>query len=46
MAYQRALNEKVVQLSVPPETHPGELPKSHNQRRAHEKGDEAMHGHS
>jgi hypothetical protein len=37
MAYQRALNEKVVQLLVPPETRPGELPQSHCQRRAHEK---------
>ncbi len=38
MAYQRALNETVAQLSVPPETRPDELPKSHHQRRVHEKG--------
>jgi hypothetical protein len=37
VAYQRALNEKVAQLLVPPETHPGEHPESHHQRRAHEK---------
>jgi hypothetical protein len=37
MAYQRALNEKVVQLLVPPETHPGKPPESHHQRRAQEK---------
>jgi hypothetical protein len=37
MAYQRALNEKVMQLLVPPETSAGELPESHHQRRAQEK---------
>jgi hypothetical protein len=37
MAYQRALNEMVAQLSVPPETHPGKPPESHHQRRAWEK---------
>jgi hypothetical protein len=37
MAYQRALNEKVAQLLVPPETHPGEPLESHHQRRAQEK---------
>jgi hypothetical protein len=37
MAYQRALNEKVVQLLVPPETHPGKPPESRHQRRAWEK---------
>jgi hypothetical protein len=36
-AYQRALNEKVVQLLVPPETRPGKPPESHHQRRAWEK---------
>jgi hypothetical protein len=37
MAYQRALNEKVMQLLVPPETSPGEPPEMHCQRRAQEK---------
>jgi hypothetical protein len=37
MAYQRALNEKVMQLSVLPETSGGNLPESHHQRRAWEK---------
>jgi hypothetical protein len=37
MAYQRALNEKVMQLSVPPETGADKLPESHHQRRAWEK---------
>jgi hypothetical protein len=37
MAYQRALNEKVTQLSVPPETSAGKLPESRHQRRAWEK---------
>jgi hypothetical protein len=37
MAYQRALNEKVTQLSVPPETSADELPESCHQRRAWEK---------
>jgi hypothetical protein len=37
MAYQRALNEKVTQLLVPPETSPGEPPELHHQRRAWEK---------
>jgi hypothetical protein len=37
MAYQRTLNEKVMQLSVPPETSPGEPPELHHQRRAQEK---------
>jgi hypothetical protein len=33
MAYQRALNEKVMQLLVPPETSAGKLPESCHQRR-------------
>jgi hypothetical protein len=37
MAYQRTLNEKVMQLSVPPETSPGEPPELHHQRRAQKK---------
>jgi hypothetical protein len=37
MAYQRALNEKVTQLSVPPETSADELPESRHHRRAREK---------
>jgi hypothetical protein len=37
IAYERALNEKVAQLLVPPKTHPGEPPESHHQRRAQEK---------
>jgi hypothetical protein len=37
MAYQRALNEKVMQLSVLPETSAGKLPESLHQRRAWEK---------
>jgi hypothetical protein len=37
MAYQRELNEKVVQLLVPPETHPGKPPESRHQRRAWER---------
>jgi hypothetical protein len=37
MAYQRALNEKVTQLSVPPESNPGEPAESPHQRRAWEK---------
>jgi hypothetical protein len=37
MAYQRALNEKVTQLSVPPESHPDEPAESSCQRRAQEK---------
>jgi hypothetical protein len=37
MAHQRALNEKVTQLSVPPETSADELPESCHQRRAQEK---------
>jgi hypothetical protein len=37
MAYQRESNEKVVQLSVPPETHPGKPSESCHQRRAQEK---------
>jgi hypothetical protein len=37
MAYQRALNEKVTQLSVPPESHPDEPAESSHQRRAWEK---------
>jgi hypothetical protein len=37
MAYQRALNEKVMQLSVLPETSGGNLPESHHQQRAREK---------
>jgi hypothetical protein len=37
MAYQRALNEKVTQLLVPPETCPGKTPELHHQRRAQEK---------
>jgi hypothetical protein len=37
MAYQRALNEKVTQLSVPPETSADELPESCHHRRAREK---------
>jgi hypothetical protein len=37
MTYQRALNEKVTYLSVPPETSADELPESLNQRRAWEK---------
>jgi hypothetical protein len=36
MAYQRALNEKVTQLSVLPETSAVELPESRHQRRARE----------
>jgi hypothetical protein len=36
-AYQRALNEKVAQLSEPPETHPGKPQESYHQRRAREK---------
>jgi hypothetical protein len=36
MAYQRSLNEKVMKLSLPPETHPGKPPESHHQRRAQE----------
>ena len=37
MAYQRALNEKVTQLSLPPETCQGDHPELHHQRRAREK---------
>jgi hypothetical protein len=37
MAYQRELNEKVVQLLVPLETRPGKPPESCHQRRAQEK---------
>jgi hypothetical protein len=37
MAYQRALNEKMMQLLVPPETSAGKLPESHCQRRVPEK---------
>jgi hypothetical protein len=37
MAYQRVLNEKVTQLSVPPETSADKLPESCHQRRAWEK---------
>jgi hypothetical protein len=37
MAYQRALNEKVMQLSVPPEKSAGELHESRHQKRAWEK---------
>jgi hypothetical protein len=37
MAYQRVLNEKVMQLSLPPETRQGDHPESHHQRRAWEK---------
>jgi hypothetical protein len=37
MAYQRALNEKVTQLLVLPETSAGKLPESRHQRRAWEK---------
>jgi hypothetical protein len=37
MAYQRALNEKVTQLSVLPETSADKLPESRHQRRAWEK---------
>jgi hypothetical protein len=37
MAYQRALNEKVRQLSVPPETSADELPESRHHRIAWEK---------
>jgi hypothetical protein len=37
MAYQRALNEKVTQLSVPPETSADKLPESCHHRRAWEK---------
>jgi hypothetical protein len=37
MAYKRALNEKVTQLSVPPETSADKLPESRHQRRAQEK---------
>jgi hypothetical protein len=37
MAYQRALNEKVTQLSVPPESHPDKPAESPHQRRAREK---------
>jgi hypothetical protein len=37
MAYQRALNEKVMQLLVPPESHPDEPAESPRQRRAQEK---------
>jgi hypothetical protein len=37
MAYQRALNENVMQLSVPPETSADELPESRHHRRAWEK---------
>jgi hypothetical protein len=37
MAYQRALNEKVAQQLVPPETHPGKPPESCHQKRAQEK---------
>jgi hypothetical protein len=37
MAYQRELNEKVTQLSVPPETLPCKPPESNHQRRAWEK---------
>jgi hypothetical protein len=37
MAYQRALNEKVMQLSVPPETSADKLPESRHHRRAWEK---------
>jgi hypothetical protein len=37
MAYQSAMNEKVMQLSVPPETSPGKPPESHHERRAQEK---------
>jgi hypothetical protein len=37
MAYQRELNEKVVQLLVPPETSADKLPESCHQRRAQEK---------
>jgi hypothetical protein len=36
MAYQRELNEKVVQLLVPQETRPGKPPESRHQRRAQE----------
>ncbi len=39
MSYQRELNEKVAQLSLPPETHPGKPPELG-------KGDEGRHGHS
>jgi hypothetical protein len=37
MAYQRSLNEKVTQLSVPPESHPDEPTELPHQRRAWEK---------
>jgi hypothetical protein len=37
MAYQRALNEKVLQLLVPPESHLDEPAESSHQRRAREK---------
>jgi hypothetical protein len=37
MAYQRALNEKVTQLLVPPESNPGKPAESPHQRRAQEK---------
>jgi hypothetical protein len=37
MAYQRELNEKVAQLLVPPETHPGKPCESCHQSRAREK---------
>jgi hypothetical protein len=35
--YQRALNEEVVQVLLPPETRPGKPPVLHHQRRAQEK---------
>jgi hypothetical protein len=37
MPYQRALNEKVMQLSVPRESHPDEPAESPHQRRARER---------
>jgi hypothetical protein len=37
MAYQRALNEKVMQLLLPLETQQGGLPELHHQRRAQKK---------
>jgi hypothetical protein len=37
MAYQRALNEKVTQLLVPPESHPDKPAELPHQRRAREK---------
>jgi hypothetical protein len=44
MAYQRELNEKVAQLSVPPETCPGKPPEILPSEESTGKGDEGIHG--